>query len=506
MKIVTRNRWDGGVQDPRDAIANGYSSVRHFLLSKTKLSPYRNMVTESLDTGTLANQRMTDAIRYTPTSGTTQIYGLGQVSTSSACPKFYHKSTVNSPSSSFQAIANGEDTTGVVIPGSLIGYKGDLYCLKSKSGSTYLVKHVVATSTAEVGVIGTSPSNGVVPQMFIHPKDNKLYIVSGNVAKSYDGSALSSAVTFSDAHSITSQCPYGNNILLGMVSKDTTGSVVGVWSGSTTSAELVDVVNWGSDTLLVLENIGDIVVGVSGLSVGGASDVGVQNTVTVRVYTGGTPQTIQGLESVGTLGSRVYPLKAKKNDAVYFPMAVYLNGTRVHQIWTIYKNSLGQLVVAPDRKCNNNTELATETIIGLSIIGDYMWTAFSVISTTGSFFRTNDGETYTTTSSFETIVNPGIDPSDRNLLKKLKAISLRCGSPSGSSNTVTLSYAVDGGSFRTIYTGTSTSKVRVIEEVAEQSEAFLEGREYIFKVETTGPVEIYELKYGYEIQPTQFKL
>lgn len=60
-----------------------------------------------------------------------------------------------------------------------------------------------------------------------------------------------------------------------------------------------------------------------------------------------------------------------------------------------------------------------------------------------------------------------------------------------------------GGAFTTIYTGAATSEVRVIEEIKESTgKPFLEAREYIFKIETTGNGEIYELKYGYEVLNT----
>jgi len=400
-------------------------------------------------------------------------------------------------------MSNGEGSgLGTVVPGSLIGYKGNLYCLATSATKVKLIKHIYGTSVTSVGDIGDLPTNGITPQMFVHPKDNRLYMAGGFSMGSFDGTTLSTR-DFSTNHNITAICPYGSNIMIGMVSKEGNGSVAGVWNGSITSSELIDVVNFGSDTLLILENIGDVVVGVSGVSVGGSSDVGVQNTVTIRSYAGGSAQIVQRLESIGSLGSRVYPLKAKRNDSLYFPMAVYLNGTRIHQIWTIYKNDLGVLVVAPDRKCNNDTELLTEFIIGLSLIGDYMWTAFSSTSTTGSFFRTNDQAVFTSTSSFETLVNDGMDRADRSAKKQIKAISLRCGSPTGASYTVTISYKADGGAYRTIYTGTSSAVVRVIEEVGEtDGKNFLEGKEYIFKVETTGNGEIYEFKYGYEVIKT----
>jgi hypothetical protein len=502
MKTVPIYNFSNGIQAPRAQVTGGCISTRHFILDSTKLTPLRAMETESLDTGTLANQRLTDVIRFIPTGQVQQLFALGQASTSNAYPKFYQKSTTDSVSASFQSIANGEDTSGTVIPGSLIGYKGALYCLKTKSGSTYLVKHVYATSTTEIGAIGLSPSNGVVPQMFVHPKDNRLYIASGYTAASYDGTTISTR-DFSTGHDITSITYYGNNIMLGMVSRDSNSSVMAVWDGSTTSSILVDVVEFGNDTLLVLENIGDVVVGVSGISVGGSSGSGIYNTVTFRAYAGGTAQVFKTIESIGSLGSRVYPLKTKRNNKLFFPMSAYLNGTRTHQIWSVYKNDAGNFVVTADVKPNNDTELASENIIGLSAVGDYKWVAFSSSSTTGSIFRTTTAATYTATSSWTSLVNPNMDVGDRSKSKSLKAVSLRCGSPVSSSHTVTLSYSADGGAFTTIYTGASSSIVRVIEEIAQSdSKPFLDAREYIFKIESTGNGEIYELRYGYEVLPT----
>lgn len=508
MKQVIKNRWDGGVYDPRETVLSGCSSVRHFMLNKTKLTPYRDMETEALDAGTLANQRLSCAIRYKCTSQVENIYALGQVSTVNQNAKFYVKSSANSPSASFTALGTGESAGVTVIPGTLIGFQGALYCLGSDGTDTRLVKHVHGASTTLVANLGTIPVNGVYPQMFVHPKDtNKLYAASGNTVSVWDNSSVTNVV-FSNEYEITSICPYGNNILVGMVAKNGSGSVVGVWSGSTASNALVDVVDFGSDTLLVLENVGDIVIGISGLSVGGGLDVGTQNTVTVRKYIGGTAQVVQEVESIGTSGSKVYPLKAKRNNMLFFPMSAYLNGTQVHQIWTVYINESGQLVIAPDRKMNNDTEVASGStpVIGLSLVGDWMWVAYGA-NTTGSFMRTNDTDTsFTATSSYETLVNPGMEAVDRSAKKKLKALSLRCGSPTGTSHTVTVSYSVDGGAYRTIYTGAASSKVRVIEQTGESdAKNFIEGREYTFKVESTGNGEIYELKYGYEVVPTQFR-
>lgn len=507
MKTVTLNRFDGGIADPRETSTNMCTSVRNFYPQKTKLTPYRDTVTETLDTGVLTDQKLTCVARlnYNPTSyttDTTQIMALGQAGASDANPKFYQKSTINSVTASFQAATTGEDTTGTVIPNSLIGYKGKFYCLKNTSNSTYLVEYNRLTTTlTEIGVIGASPTSinnvdGVVPQMIIHPKDNKLYIASGSTVKYYDGTTLSSAVTFSTEHNITAMTHQGANVVLGMTSKSGVGSVLGLWSGSTTSAELVDVVDFGSDTLIVLENLSDVVIGVSALSIGGSLDVGIQNVVTIRAYSGGQAVAIKKIESVGSLGSRVYPFKAKKNSTFYFPMSVYLNGTRVHQIWAIYKNESGLWCVNPDRKVSNDTELTSLTITGFSMIGDYFWTAFS----DGQFRRTLDTATYTTTSIYETLINPSMEIGDRTKKKLLKSVSCAKAHNSGNIGQVVVKYSVDGGqNWATIGTLASAGG-NVFKATNESSgKPFEQAYDYIFRIESTLGAEIVEFKYAYEV-------
>jgi len=503
MKTVTINNFSGGVVDPRETLSNTASSARHFLLGKTKLEPYRDMETEALDTGTLADYDITNVIRYNYTGTSQTFFALGHKS--GQTPAKIFEKTTDTPSSNFQASTSGEDTTGVVIEGSLIGYKGALYFLKTLTGNTVLCKYVYGGPVSDIGTIGASPtgSTSVVPQMFIHPKDGRLYMASGSTMGVYDGTTLTTR-GFSSNHNINAITYLGSNIVIGMTAKDSNNSVLGLWDGSLTSSVLTDVVEFGNDTLLILENLGDVVVGVSTISVGGASDVGTENNVIIRGYNGGTTQILRTIQSkASTNYTRVYARKAKKNNILYFPASIHLNGTRTYQIYAFYKNELGQWVLTPDRKPFNNTELVNEDITSVSTVGDYMWVSFKTSSATGKLYRTNDNEVYTSTSSYETTVNPNMEVSDKSKKKQLKAVSLRCGSPSGATHTVTLSYSVDGGAFNTIYTGSSSSIVRVIEEVGQSDyKQFLEAREYIFKIETTGNGEIYELKYAYEVKPT----
>lgn len=508
-KPVTINRFDGGVSDPRETSTTMCTSVRNFIPLKNKLTPYRDTVTETLSSGTLTNQKLTDVISVNYSGTNLGLFALGTAYPNNY-PKIYEKSTTSTfPTvslgtiqSSFTASSNGEGSSNNVIPGSLISYQGAgdstpfIYCLKQDGTSVYLMKYIYGTSFSVVGsAIGTIPTNGIYPQMFVHPKDNKLYGACGNTAFSYEGTTISTR-SFSRQHNITAITWQGNNTILGMVAKDNTGSVLAIWDGSTTSSTLTDVVEFGSDVLLVLDNLNDVVVGVSGISEGGSSFIGVQNRVTIRGFSGGQSIIIKTIESPN--GSKVYPFKAHRNSKLFFPMTAYLNGTVTHQIWSIYKTESGLWAVGPDRKVSNDTELASLSIAGFSMIGDYFWVAFS----DGQFRRTYDQETYTATSSYETLINPSMELGDRSKMKQLKSVSVSKAHNTGNIGQLVIKYSIDGGQNWVTIGTLSSAGINTLKAVNESTgKPFEQAYEYIFRIESTLGAEITEFKYAYEIIP-----
>lgn len=499
MKTVTLNRFDGGIADPRETSTNMCTSVRNFYPQKTKLTPYRDMETDVIGSGSLSDNRLTDVIKGTILNGSTPItslFALGRVSYSTdQNPKFYTKNGGVDPTTTWDVMTNGEGSgIGTVVANSAIIYKGNLYCLVDDGTNTKLVKHIYATSTLSVGTIGTSPTFSVVvpSKMFIHPKDNRLYMFSGYTMGVWDGSTLSTRA-FGTDYNIVSACPSGNNILIGMVAKDESHSVAGIWSGSTTSSELVDVVRWGDDALLVLENIGDSIIGVSAMSIAGSSTLATQSAVVIREYNGGAPRVVRKIESVG--GSRVYAHKATRNDTLYFTMDVYLNGTRTKQVWAISRGENGQWQVRPDRKVNNDTEITTDDITGLSSVGDYMW-----VATTTGLMHTNDQDVFSATSIYETLINPSMEIGDRTKKKLLKSVSCAKAHNTGNIGQVVVKYSVDGGqNWATIGTLASAGG-NVFKATNESSgKPFEQAYDYIFRIESTLGAEIVEFKYAYEV-------
>ena len=146
-KII--NNFSGGIaQDIREPKTNTFSYASGFdvFSNARKLTPYRNMETESIDSGTLSNYAMSEVV-VMKDSVNTNIYALGQAGVADLNPKFFQKSTAMDISASFQAATGGEDTTNSVLRGTLVAYKSKLYCLKTDNTNTFLTEYNHATAT-----------------------------------------------------------------------------------------------------------------------------------------------------------------------------------------------------------------------------------------------------------------------------------------------------------------------------------------------------------------------
>ena len=72
--------------------------------------------------------------------------------------------------------------------------------------------------------------------------------------------------------------------------------------------------------------------------------------------------------------------------------------------------------------------------------------------------------------------------------------------PSGGQ--VVLKYNVDGGAWTTVFTETTTGKVVTEQGLDATGTAFTSGREYRFRLESSGGVLLTGLKYKYEVLQT----
>jgi hypothetical protein len=499
MKTVTINNFSGGVaEDVREPRTDTFSYASNFdtFSNANRLTPYRTMETESVDSGTLTDFKITD-VCVMKDSVNTNIYGLGRVGAADLNPKFFQKSTPMDITSAFQGATGGEDTSYDVIPGTLKEYKNRLFCMSQDGTATYVRAYNHATGAiAAIVTISAYPqvSSGVMfPRPFRHPADDKLYFGSGNVVASYDNStpvANVGIVLPADCF-ITSFADYGS--YLAIFTAPTLGggsSKIFLWDVGRALTTPQDIIDLGEGTVAIGENLNGILIAImSNKTPTTDSAFNIKTKLSVKAYYGGTPEVIKEI----TTTSNTFTLagfKSKNNNRLFFACSASLNGTALNQLWVVSKNGT-KWSVSPDRLINNDTAL-TGNINGFSLIGDYLWANFN----TATLFRTRLTTATYPTSTYESLINPGMPPEDRTKRKKLVAVSV---AKSFSTGQLVVKYRVDSTGAYTIIGTLATGGELVLKSNNESDGIpFKNGYEFQFLVESTLGAEMTELKYTYE--------
>lgn len=505
MKTVTINNFSGGLaEDLREQKTNTFAYASGFdtYSNSHKISPYRTTETETIDSGTLTDFKMTD-VCIMKDSVNTNIYALGQVGSADTNAKFFQKATANDLTTAFQGATGGEDTTNVVVANTLVPYKERLYALKTDNTDSYLIQYIHSTGTLTTKADGgaTTTLNGVAlsgVRPFRHPKDDILYIAHGRTISKLDDTTLTrNVLALPSDLQITSLTDYGN--YLAIATTPIVGGVnckVYLWDRDSSLATLSEVLDFGEGTLNVLENIDGVLVGVMTDAIPvGAARYNIKPKLIVKIYAGGSPQVVKTVSASSTI--TLYRYKAKQSNKLYFACQGTFNGTATpFQIWTVSRTQSGWSV-SQDRLVKDANEAIT--INGFNLIGDYLWVGF-YDDADGRFYRTKGEDVTATypTCTYESLINPSMETGDKTKKKKLNAISVAKSSTTGA---LTVYYKVDGGSYNTI--GTLSASGSLVLKATNESTGipFADGYEYQFKVESTSGAEFTELKYAYEVTP-----
>ena len=509
MGIALQNRFDGGKQiDKRSRVANGFFDCKHFdfLTHPHRLTPFPEFVanqtlayfladfvigdfgtgigTNILAHGVISGQGISGKSElYMKTGGSNIISDAWATALTATGAATLNRGAVNTGAVKLWHLYKNYIYYGA--GGTHIGRIGDL---SAGTAATFAETHFDITNF-------TTLSNGIT-----FSKNDAMYFGADNIMYWKSGaSAIASLLTLPSSFSIVSICEYGNLIAIGCTSNDganasaTKISTVFLWDG--VSSDVMDTILWGNGALKVLDSLYGVLVGIS--HYGGSVFTATNPRLFVRGYAGGEPFLIAEQIASNTAGI-VRTHKVKQENKLYFSAS---DGTD-YSLWIISKNLLGQLVVSKDVMPNNDT--AVSTIDGFARFGDVWYVAYNAdgsvnrIKTDGA----SDTISYTTTSVFDSLVNPNMEEGDKFRLKQLTRVAVSY-IPLSSSLTasVVLQYSVDWGSFTTITTNTSTSTLATqeFEMVDAAGVQFTSGREYQFRIKSTGGAVITEIKYWYEI-------
>lgn len=394
--------FDGGLADDvRAANANEFAITHHFdtYSKRHKLIPYRDMENEA---GTLTAYKIMSVELFTDSAGVQNLFALGNKD-GDTFPQILEKS-VNLVTGTFAPSTTGVGTTGVVIATSLKGYAktSKLYFMKTLSGNTVIDSYDPNTNTyvSTVGTI-TGTSTGVYPKPFRHPQDDVLYFGAGNVIASLNNTTFTAAaLTLPTGLIITSITDYGVYLAISCAPKDQGNkSWVFLWGRDTSLTTVEETIDFGEGSLMVLENVGGALVGISSTAQTAGTVVDITPKIVFRAYSGGTSRVFKEIlwTGTGTPTTLLQNHKAKKDDNLFFACKQYIENKTVNQIWVVGRNKQGGFFVTPDRLVNNDTAL-TGNVDGFSMIGDYTWVAYDGA---GALKRTDDAANYTATAIYE---------------------------------------------------------------------------------------------------------
>jgi len=494
MPTVNIQKFNGGHAESIRTFATNqseYSKNFDIFSDEHYLLPYPDTVTETMVSGTITDYKLTDVISDINILDGDTLIALGQAGVADTNLKFFSKDTLTEGWTN-----RAERSSGSVKSNTLIGYTGLAYALEQSGADITLLELTDATTITSKGII-TGVSNACKP--FVHPGTGFMYIGTDNVISVWTGSALTSYNGILPTNlRITSITNYGTYLVV--ATRPVNGfdrSIAFIINPSNlalnSTAAISNLVDFGKGNLNVLENLGDILIGVSTAN---TTTTVIDNKLSVKAWAGGEVETIKEVDIDSTIGISPIILKAKVKQKLYFALSTD------DCIWVFGKNKDGVWTLSKDKYVVNGT--AVTAITGLSILNDIMWVGFSTAGISNGFYRTvfstaSPSSDYTATCIYRTTINPNMFAEDRYKHKQLRAVQISyTGATTG---TTVLKYSVDGSAMTTIISSTNATGEHTVEATNENTDSLplLSGREFQFQIESTGKSKVKEIKYKYDI-------
>lgn len=500
-KAILSNFVGGIVNDPRDS-SNGVALVvTNFDIntSPNRLIPFRSSEDGNSNAANDTMQNWLIALR---TGTTYSIYGYGRVTASNKVRIFIKEFGTGAAN---DLDDNGWSETANNVSATQVTPSYECFIYYKKTASIYGIhaaRYVWKYDPTGSGAFGETERDlgaGIahVAQGIVHSKDDTLYIPYDNKIASLNNTTwTTAALTLPAQYYITSICEYNNFIAIAAAPLDgVSNSRVFIWDRSTTLTTITENIDWGYGSLKVLEEVGGYLIGIS---LYGVSSTTFKDRLVFKYYTGASAVAYE--EILGVSGSSLTTTKQKINNRVYFAGKISLNGTVREGVWSFGKVG-NKFTLVNERTPNNDTALTNGLMLGFFYIGDYLFQAFTLNSGANYVSKTDDQPTYSATSIFESVINLNMTLADKIKLKQLHSISIGYKTLSAISGQVVVKYKVDGGSYTTICTCTTTG-LNVLEFKDAAGVPFTMGREYEFRLESTLGADIINFEYDYSVIPT----
>lgn len=481
-KIVTKsvNNFSGGVSDfPREKNDTKFQSSRHFdtFTDPSRLIPYRSLEADTNDGSTSTGMKQYEVKDFLYHSSSAKLFGLGRTVT--GLTKIVQKADATTGNWSLPATSEGN---GAVQNGCFIEYKDILWGFQ---GINQIWKWTIATNTisnsaSTTGSTLTSIAQGLVFNDYLYlPYNNKIW-------------RATDATTFSDAYltlpsnfKITSLANYGKYIAIACAPVSTFNGVSKVFLWDGTSTEVQEAIDWGEGELRILETIEGMLVGVTDRYLNNATGAG-RGSMIVQVYAGGVPQVIKEVFTQALTGKTIPLSKVVKNNRLFFACKIMTNsaGTTYNEgLWSFGRKNVNYPFSLALDIIDENIDTD-----GIQAFGSAANFFFISHSGDGSIDKTNDTATYTFTSTYETQVENFDAPDADKTLLSLSVYFRK----QASGESITAKYRVDGATtWTTIGTYDTDGELsRTFLNIESTGDSFASGKEYEFRLESLGGLEI----------------
>lgn len=490
-RIVTLSQFDGGMtNDPRDPAGNVARISKH-VDNDTRphlLTPHPD---NNFDPATDPNSASDfDTFRiqlFRFAAGA--FYGLG-VQGANTKPKIFTKASVGaawaagSTTGDFTALGNlGSGPTIFTL------YQNYFYGIDDTGWWKY---GDLSAPTWTRGINNVLPVNAVPP--VVHSKDDIMYFAlgsGGNIIGTLNSTTWNnSALVLPTKHNIASLCEDDNYLAIG-ANTPQDGSIIYLWDRDTSLTTLSEKIDWGSGALKWTGKVGGVLVGCSILE---PSGLAINPTVVFRYYDGQKPVEFQRFTTTSAV---IYPFFQPFNNLGYFLAEMTINGIDLRGVWKIVRASTGALSVSFDRLPRLDDTITSGKLYGFLRAGDYFHIACANAQDSDKYIVTKTLSTYNTTAIRRTTINPGMDPADKALRKKLYSVSAEY-DPLTAGQGFILKYRVDGGSWIAIFTEGTVGRTRTTRTAIVTGARLLDGQEYEFSLEPSGGANVTGFKYEYQ--------
>lgn len=488
------NNFGGGISDDsRETNATKFQNIKHFdcFSNPTRLTPYRSLEVDtetSVSTTDLKQYLVKD---YVYASASAKLYGLGKTST--GLTKIVQKADATNGNWTLPATSEGN---GAVQNGCLVEYKDYLWGFQ---GTTQVFRWGLLSGTPAItnsqGTVGTitSVAQGIIA------KDDNLYLPYNNkLARVTSGGTVNDAVlTLPTNFKITSICNFGNYLAIGCAPISTFNGTSKVFLWNLTAVDVQEAIDWGEGELRVLETIEGYLVGVTDRYLNSATGAG-RGSMIIQTYSSGVPSVVKEVFTQALTGKSIPLSKAVKNNRLFFASKIMTNsaGTTYSEgIWSFGRKNVNYPFALSldiiDENINTN---------GIQAFGTAANYFFITHSNDGSVDKTNDVATYAFTSIYESqIFNLEEEDKDKTLLAvKVMFRKLVTG------ETITARYRVDGATAWTLIGTYSTSDTlsRTFLNTEATGNPFASGREFEFRLESAGGLEITGMRAQFNLNST----